>query len=300
MKILPPISQAMIDLYDRYTHDGDMSRRDLLAGLARLAGSAAAAATLLPLISARADAASRTDAADPRLRFDTLRYQGPRGPLMAYMAAPIDGMANARKVLVIHENRGLNEHIRDVTRRLALDGFIAMAPDFLSGLGETPRSGNGSQSADDIARQMIATLDRDSAVADGLAGIAMLDSWEKGRDVRPGAVGFCWGGGMVNSLAIAAGAKLRAASVFYGPSPAEIGGAARVRARMQFHFAGLDDRVNASAPAWIAALRSAGVKTEDWRYEGVNHAFNNDTSAARYDRAAADLAWGRTLAWLGA
>jgi carboxymethylenebutenolidase len=284
----PSISQAMIDLYDRFTHDGDMSRRDLMAGLARLAGGAAAAATLLPLIAARADAASATDPADPRLRFDTMRYPGPRGPLMAYMAAPREGMTRAMKVLVIHENRGLNDHIRDVTRRLALDGFIAMAPDFLSGLGETPRSSNGTQSAEDIARQMIASLDRDAAVADGLASLAMLDAWEKGRDARPGAVGFCWGGGMVNALAIAAGPKLRAASVYYGPSPTDSAGAAKVKARMQFHFAGLDDRVNATAPAWLTALRAAGAKTEDWRYEGVNHAFNNDTSAAR----------GRTLAWL--
>ncbi len=299
MSGMPKISQAMIELYDRFTHDQGMSRRDLMADLVRLTGSAAAAAAVLPLISARADAASRTSPTDERLEIDTMRYQGPRGPLMGYMASPKAGESRALKVLVIHENRGLNEHIRDVTRRLALDGFIAMAPDFLAGQGETPRTGNGTQSAEDIARQMIAALDRETAVADGLAGLSFLDDWEKGRDARPGAVGFCWGGGMANALAIAAGAKLRAASVFYGPAPSDTGAAAKVKAKMQFHFAGLDDRVNATAPAWIDALKAAGVRLENWRYDGVNHAFNNDTSEARYNRAAAQLAWSRTLAWLG-
>lgn len=294
----PVINQAMIALYDRFTHDGGMSRRDLMTEMARLAGSAAAASALLPLIAARADAAGLTSPTDPRVETDVMRFDTTTGGLTGYMARPERGRRNrALKILVIHENRGLNDHIRDVTRRLALDGFIALAPDLLSHQGETPRTGMNGESAEDIARKMIGALDRDQAVADLVAALAFLDSWEGGRDARPGAVGFCWGGGMVNLLAVAAGARLRAGTAYYGPAPSDVSGASRVRARMQFHYAGLDERVNATAPAWLAALKTAGVKTESFTYDGVNHAFNNDTSAARYNAAAATLAWQRTVAF---
>ncbi len=293
----PTVTQAMIDLYDRFTHDGTTSRRELMAGLARLAGSTAAAATLLPLIAARAEAAPLSNPEDSRLETDRLVYAGPAGQMVGYLARP-KRASRAEKVLVIHENRGLNDHVRDVARRLALAGFVALAPDFLSRLGETPRSGNGTQSAEDIARQMIGSLPREAAVADALSSLAFLDGYSEGRAV-PGAVGFCWGGGMVNALAVAAGAKLRAGVVYYGPSPAEPATvAARVKARMLFHYAGLDERINATAPAWTAALTAAGVKTDVNTWPGVNHAFNNDTSEARYDRTAAEAAWAKTIAWL--
>ena len=294
----PMISQAMIDLYDRFTHGTGTSRRALVAGLGRLAGGAAAAAALLPLIEARAEAASLTSATDSRLSTERVVYAGHNGRrLVGYLAQPARGAERLPKVVVIHENRGLNEHIRDVTRRLALAGHVALAPDFLSAQGETPRTGDGAATADDIARQMIAALDRGTAISDGVASLEWLDGYENGKGV-PGAVGFCWGGGMVNSLAIAAGNKLRAGVAYYGPAPADVSDVGRIRARLLLHYAGLDDRINAGAAAWQAALKAAGVKFEAHVYPGVNHAFNNDTSAARFDKAAADLAWGRTLAWL--
>ncbi|KPF72351.1 hypothetical protein IP88_10100 [alpha proteobacterium AAP81b] len=293
----PPISQAMIALYDRFTHGTGLSRRDMMAELARLAGGTAAATALLPLIAGSASAAGLTSPGDGRVEVSNMRYQGNGAALSGYMAAPVEGASRAPKILVIHENRGLNDHIRDVTRRLALAGFIALAPDLLARHGETPRTGMNGETAEDIARKMIAALDRPTAVGDALAALTFLNDWEQGRNARPGAVGFCWGGGMVNDLAVAAGNRLRAGTAYYGPAPSDLSGAAKVKARMQFHFAGLDDRINATAPAWLAALEAAGVKVESWKYEKVNHAFNNDTSEARYDRAAAQLAWERTLAW---
>ncbi|PZN96050.1 MAG: carboxymethylenebutenolidase [Alphaproteobacteria bacterium] len=288
------ISQAMIDLYDRFTHVGG-TRRELMTGLARLAGGVAAAAAVLPLIEARADAASLTSDTDSRITTQTVRYAGANCHAMAgYLAAPSRRADRARKVMVIHENRGLNEHIRDVTRRLALSGFVALAPDFLSPLGETPRSGDGTNNADDIARELISRLDRGATIADGVASLSWFDGYNHGTGV-PGAVGFCWGGAMVNSLAIAAGKRLRVGVAYYGMSPTDVSEAARVKAKLVLHYAGLDDRVNTGGPAWQAALRSAGVDVAAYTYPGVNHAFNNDTSAARYDAAAAKLAWQRTL-----
>ncbi len=293
----PPISQDMIDLYDRFTHVGG-SRRDLLSGLAKLAGGMAAATAVLPLIEARADAASLTSGADSRITAQRLVYAGAgETTMVGYLAQPARAASRAPRVMVIHENRGLTEHIRDVTRRLALAGFIALAPDFLTPLGETPRTGDGTNSADDIARELIGRLDRGATIANGVATLAWLDGYDVGSGV-PGAVGFCWGGGMVNAVAIAAGRKLRAGVAYYGPAPADTSGVANIRAKLLLQYAGLDERVNAGAAGWQAALQAARVKYEAYTYPGVNHAFNNDTSAARYDAAAAKLAWQRTLDFL--
>ncbi|NJC07660.1 carboxymethylenebutenolidase [Polymorphobacter fuscus] len=291
---LPPISQAMIAMYDHFTHVGG-SRRDLITGMARLAGGTAAALALLPLIEARADARALTSEADPRITAERIVFTLKNGVRMAgYIARPTRGGTRAPRAIVIHENRGLTDHIRDVTRRLALSGIVALAPDFLTPLGETPRTGNGTTSADDIARQLIGTLDPAQTVTNAVNTVKWLDDYSDGNGV-PGAVGFCWGGGLVNNLAIAAGPALRVGVAYYGPAPADLSGAARVKARMMLHFAGLDERINAGAAAWADALKAAGVKVEAFTYPGVNHAFNNDTSAARFDQAAADLAWGRTL-----
>ena len=299
MSDLPPVSPAMIALYDRFTHgDGSASRRDLIAGVAKLAGGTAAALALLPLIEARADAASLTSENDGRISAQRIVYAGPGGGRMVgYIAQPVRGAARAPKVMVVHENRGLTDHIRDVTRRLALSGFVALAPDFLSSQGETPRDGDGKNSADDIARELIGRLDRGTTLLEAVASLKWLDSYQDGKGV-PGAVGFCWGGGLVNTLAIAAGSKLRAGVAYYGPAPADSTGVPGIHARLLLHYAGLDARVNAGAAAWQAALTGAGVKFEAHTYDGVNHAFNNDTSAARYDKAASNLAWQRTLDWL--
>ncbi len=298
MPELPPISPAMIALYDRFTHAGDLSRRDLVARLARLAGGVAAATALLPLIEARAEAAPLTNPDDSRIETQRISWDGANGHAMVgYLAQPVSGAARGAKVMVVHENRGLNDHIKDIARRLALVGFVALAPDFLSAQGETPRTGDGTNSAEDITRQMIAQLDRGQVIADGVATLKWFDDYSVGAGV-PAAIGFCWGGGLVNELAIAAGKALRAGVVYYGPTPPDLNDARRIKAKLLLHYAGLDTRVNAGADAWQAALQAAGVTYEAYTYPGVNHAFNNDTSAARYDKEAARLAWGRSIAWL--
>ena len=291
---LPPISPAMIALYDRFTHVGG-TRRALVTGMARLAGGMAAALALLPLIEARAEAAPLTSENNPNIYAERIVFTLPNGVRMAgYIARPRRGAARLPKVMVVHENRGLTEHIRDVTRRLTLRGFVALAPDFLTPLGETPRTGDGTTSADDIARQLIGGLDPAQTVGNAVATLRWLDDYSEGHGT-PGAVGFCWGGGLVNNLAIAAGPGLRSGVAYYGPAPADIGLAPRVKARMTLHFAGLDDRINPRGAEWAAALADAGAKVEAFTYPGVNHAFANDTSEARFNQQANDLAWGRTL-----
>ena len=290
----PSISQAMIDLYDRFTHTGG-NRRELLDGLARLAGGVAAASAILPLIEARADAASLTSEDNSAIITDRIVYAGASGRMMSgYLVRPVRGKDRAPKVMVIHENRGLTEHIRDVARRLALSGFVVLAPDFLAPYGETPRTGDGKNSAEDIARTMIGQIDRGAMVADGVASLKWFDGYSEGRGT-PGAVGFCWGGGMVNALAVAAGKFMKTGVAYYGPAPIDASDAGKIKAKLVLHYAGLDERVNAGAPAWQAALTAAGVKFDAYTYDGVNHAFNNDTSEARYNKAAALLAWKRTI-----
>jgi carboxymethylenebutenolidase len=254
-----------------------------MAEMVKLAGSLAAAELLIAGIAASPAAASIVPPDDKRL---TIRTQTLAGGYKAYVAEPRTRSLKAT-VLVIHENRGLNDHIRDVARRLAVAGFRAVAPDMLSPSGGTPAN-------EDAARDAIGKLDLAKSVNDA---VAMLDELAKSsRGGKVGAVGFCWGGGFVNSLAIAAGDKLDAAVPYYGPAP-DPSEASRVQAAMAIHDAGLDNRVNATSFPWVEALRAAGKTVRFYLYDGVNHAFNNDTSAERYDKAAADLAWKRTLAF---
>ena len=190
--------------------------------------------------------------------------------------------------MVIHENRGLTAHIKDVARRIGLEGFRAVAPDFLSLSGGTPAN-------EDAGRDAIGKLDLAKVTADA---VTMLDELSKSsRGGKVGAVGFCWGGAFVNRLAVAAGDKLDAGVSYYGPAP-DPSEAAKVQAPLMIHLAGLDARVAQTAFPWIAALRAAGKPVTYQSYDGVNHAFNNDTSAERYNKAAADLAWQRTVRFL--
>jgi carboxymethylenebutenolidase len=274
--------QQAIYLYDRFTHDG-MERRAFMAEMAKLAGSVAAAELLVAGIAASPAAAAIVAPDDKRL---TTRTQSLVGGYKAYVAEPRTRSLKAT-VLVIHENRGLNDHIRDVARRLALAGYRAVAPDMLSPTGGTPAN-------EDSARDAINKLDLGKSVADAVAILGELEKSSRGGKV--GAVGFCWGGGFVNRLAVAAGDKLNAGVVYYGPAP-DPSEAAKVVAPMEFHDAGLDDRVNRGSFLWITALRQAGKTVKFFLYDGVNHAFNNDTSAERYNKPAADLAWTRTLAF---
>ncbi len=278
-------------LYDRFTHEG-RDRRAFMADLATLAGGTAAANALLATIAADPAAAAVVQANDARLSSSTVRWPVAGGRMLSgYRVVPKGAPGRLPTVVVIHENRGLTEHIRDVARRIALAGFVALAPDFLSASGGTP-------SDEDKARDAIAALDLSATTDDAVATVRWLGA-DKAGNGRVGAVGFCWGGALVNRMAIAAGPALAAGVAYYGPapSPAE---AARVRAAMLLHYAGLDDRVNATGMPWAKALAAAGVRVEAYTYPGVNHAFNNDTAVGRYDAAAAKLAWDRTIRFLHA
>jgi carboxymethylenebutenolidase len=277
------VDQRIIDLYDEYTH-APLDRRVFLERLAALAGGSAAAAAILPLLEARRAAAAAVAPDDPRVASETAVYQGKTGEVRGYLARPAEG-TGLPAVMIVHENRGLNAHIEDVTRRMALAGFLAYAPDFLSPAGGTPDD-------EDRAREMIQGLDPADTTADAVAGIAFLKGHPLGNG-RAGAVGFCWGGGVIGRLAVA-DADLDAGVVFYGqaPDPAD---AARIKAPLLLHYAGLDERINARVPAFREALAAAGVEHTVYMYEGANHAFHNDTSPGRYDAEAAALAWQRTI-----
>jgi carboxymethylenebutenolidase len=281
------IRAQAIALYDRFTHEG-MDRRLFMGRMVALAGSVAAAEALIGAISASPAAAAIIPENDKRIQTSTQNLLGltkfPRHT--AYVAEPVRGSRAAPTVMVIHENRGLNAHIKDVTRRLAVGGFYAVAPDFLSPSGGTPAN-------EDEARDAIGKLDLAAASA---AAVAMIGEFKVRLDGSPkvGAVGFCWGGAFVNRLAVAAGNQLHAGVVYYGtaPDPSE---APKVATPLMIHHAGLDDRVAQTLWPWVAALRAAGKPVTYFNYEGANHAFNNDTSAERYNKAAADQAWQRTL-----
>jgi carboxymethylenebutenolidase len=281
---------AAVALYDRYTHEG-MDRRAFMAELTRIAGSAAAASLLLATIAADPAAAALIGEDDKRIKAWRMRWPVGGGRTLAgYQAEPRARRAALGSVLVVHENRGLNPHIEDVARRLAVAGYRAVAPDLLSPVGGTPADA-------DLARAAIGKLDIGQAVADSVATLGLLKALP-GANGKVGAVGFCWGGGMVNRIAIAAGAALDAGVPFYGPAP-DPALAPRVEAAMLLHYAGLDERVNATGLPWSEALRAAGKRVEWFVYPGVNHAFHNDSSAERYNEAAAKLAWQRTLDFFG-
>jgi carboxymethylenebutenolidase len=273
--------QKAITLYDRFTHEG-MERRAFMAEMVKIAGSAATAELLIAGIAASPAAAAVVAENDPRI---TTRTQTLTGGYKAYVAEPRTRSLKPT-VIVVHENRGLNDHIRDVARRVAVAGYRAVAPDMLSPSGGTP-------SNEDAARDAIGKLDLGKSVSDAMAIVGELRKSSRGGKV--GAVGFCWGGGFVNRLAVAAGDQLAVAVPYYGPAP-DPSEALKVHAAMVIHDAGLDDRVNSTSFPWVEALRAAGKNVKFYLYDGVNHAFNNDTSAERYNKAAADLAWKRTLA----
>jgi carboxymethylenebutenolidase len=286
----PRISQEMIRLYDEYTHL-TLNRRGFIEKLTVLAGSSAAAYAIVPLLEANQASAAIVAEDDPRVATETITYPGASGEMTGYLARPANASGRLPAVMVVHENRGLNPHIQDVARRMALEGFLALAPDFLSPAGGTPAD-------EDRAREMIGNLDPARTVENAVATVEFLRGHEASNG-NVGAVGFCWGGGIVNQTAIHAGDALAAGVAFYGrvPEAAEV---PRIEAAMMLHYAGLDERINAGIPDYRAALEAAEVEHVIHMYEGVNHAFHNDTSAARYDKAAADLAWSRTVEFLKA
>ena len=284
----PLITQAMIDAYDEYTHL-TLDRRGFMDKLTRLAGSGAAAAAIAPMLAANSALAAQVAADDSRIKGEDVTYPGGKGDIKGYLARPAQASGKLGAVIVIHENRGLNEHIRDVARRVALEGFIALAPDLLSAEGGTP-------SNEDKAREMISGLDPARPIADDVATVAYLKTIDGGNG-KVGAVGFCWGGGQVNLLAVNA-PDLDAAVAYYGAQPQDPAAVAKIHAPLLLHYAGLDTRINAGIDAYKKALDENHKQYTVYVYEGVNHAFNNDTSAARYDKKAADLAWKRTIDFL--
>ncbi len=283
---IPKITQAMVDAYDEYTHL-TLDRRSFMDKLTKLAGSGAAAAIIAPMLAANSASAAMIAADDKRLRTKDVVYPGPKGDIKGYRASPADASGPLPAVIVIHENRGLNDHIRDVARRIALEGFVALAPDLLSSAGGTPAD-------EDKARDMIGALDAETPIDEGIATIAFLKA-EKATNGKVGVVGFCWGGGLVNDLAVNA-PDLGAGVAYYGRQP-KAEDVAKIKAPLLLHYAGLDTRINAGIDAYKKALEENGKTFEIYVYEGANHAFNNDTSEARYDKKAADLAWSRTVAF---
>jgi carboxymethylenebutenolidase len=278
------MKQPIIELYDAFTH-GQLSRRAFLerAGAA-LGGTAAAYAALAALENDYANAETVAER-DPRITAADVVVSGRTG-LKGYLARP-KGDGPRPAVLVIHENRGLNPHIKDVTRRVATEGFVALGLDFLSPEG-------GTSGDDDRNRRLLGAMTAQDKVARGRAALAWL-SRMPGATGKVGAVGFCWGGGLVNTLA-AAEPELDAGVAYYGAT-APAADVPAIRSPLLLHYGELDTRINAGIPAFEAALKTAGKTYEAHVYEGAHHAFNNDTSPERYNKAAADLAWSRTVGW---
>lgn len=278
--------QELLVLFDAYVH-GAVDRRGFLAGAQKFAKAGVTAAGLLAALSPNFAAGQQVPADDSRLKIERVSYPSPNGSgtVKGYLVRPANsGTSKLPTVLVIHENRGLNPHIEDITRRLALDGFMAFAPDALTPLGGYP--GN-----EDDARTAFAKLDPAKSREDFLAAVTYLKA-RPDTSGKVGAVGFCWGGGMVHQLAVRL-PDLAAGVPFYGntPDPSE---AAKVKTPLLVQRAEVDERINAAWPAYEAALKAANVKFTAYQYPGTQHGFNNDTTP-RYDAAAAKLAWSRTV-----
>jgi len=278
------MSPEIYDLYEEYAR-GAMDRRQFLGKLAMLAGGTAAAAALLPALESGPAMAQVVPKDDLRLETGYIKYPGETGEVRAYSARPKAG-AKLAGVIVIHENRGLNPHTEDVARRIALEGFMAIAPDALSPLGGTPE--NPSE-----AQPLFQKLDRQANTKNFVAAVAYLKTHPQATG-KVGCMGFCWGGGVTNQVAVNA-PDLAAAVPFYGsqPAPEDV---PKIKASMLIHYAGDDARINAGIPAFEEALKKAGIDYKIYMYEGAGHAFMNDTGT-RYHKEAAELAWRRTVAF---
>lgn len=275
------MDQKIINLYDEYTHS-QVSRKDFMRKLAILAGSTALAMTILPMLENNYAAAADFNSDD--VEVENIAYTGVDGEMKAVLAKP-KGKKNLGCVLVIHENRGLNPHIIDVTKRVAAEGFLALGVDALSPLGGTPTD-------EDKGRELIGKLDPEKNLQNYLKALEYLRNRKDGNG-KVGCVGFCWGGGMANKLAVN-DPKLQAAVAYYG-AQANVADVPKIKASLMLHYGGLDERINAGIPAYEQALKDNKIDYKIYIYEGVNHAFNNNTSPTRYNEAAAKLAWSRTI-----
>jgi len=282
------VNRDAVELYNEYIH-GDLPRRSFLKKLAGIAGSAAAAGALLPLLEPNYAWGQQVDVDDQRLVTGFVEYPGSDGPVRAYFARPAGQDGPLPGVLVIHENRGLNAHIEDVARRAALAGYVALAPDGLTYAGGAPQD-------QEAARDLFGESDRDRITHDVIAAVPYLASRDD-CDGSIGTVGFCYGGG-VALLCAAREPAVVAAVCFYG-RPLSTEDVAKVTAPLMMHYAGEDKRINESIPAFRALLDEQGVAYSLNMYPGTGHGFHNDTSAARYNADAANLAWDRTLNLFG-
>ncbi len=278
------MDQKIIDLHNDYTN-GLLDRREFIKKLAFLAGGTAAAIALLPLIENKYAQAQVVPKDDSRLHVENIKYPGETGDVLAHFARP-KGDKKLPGVIVIHENRGLNPHTEDVARRVALEGFLAIAPNALSPLGGTPEDVNE-------ARALMRKLDRQATLKNYLAAVKYLKTHPQSTG-KVGCTGFCWGGGVTNQVAVNS-PDLKAAVPFYGSQPASED-VPKIKASLLLQYAGLDERINKGIPEFEAALKKASVDYKIFMYEGAGHAFFNDTSS-RYHEEAAKLAWDRTIAF---
>ncbi len=277
----------VLKLFDGYIH-GKLARRDFLDRAAKYAVGGLTAAAMLESLTPNYALAQQVPKDDKRVKAEYLTYPSPKGSgtMRGYFAQPFNASGKLPGVVVYHENRGLNPYIEDVARRLALENFVAFAPDALTPVGGYPGT-------EEKAMQMFADLDSKKRTEDLLAAYGFLKSRPECNG-KVGAVGFCYGGGIVNMLAVRE-PGLAAAVPFYGAQPSAQD-AAKIKAPMLIHYAGLDERTNAGWPAFETALKANGVKYQEFVYANANHGFHNDTTP-RYDEAAAKLAWSRTIAF---
>jgi len=276
------MDQKIINLYDSYTHS-QISRKDFMKKLAVLTGSTALALTILP--SLESNYASAATVSNEDVHSEEITFPGAEGEMQGLFAMPKGNKKKLGTVIVIHENRGLTPHIKDVTKRVALAGFVALGVDALSPLGGTPEDENKG-------RDLIGKLDAEKNLQNYLKALDFLRAHPLGNG-KTGVVGFCWGGAMANKLAVA-DPLLNAAVAYYG-SQAKAEDVPKIKASLLLQYGGLDERINAGIPAYEAALKANKIDYQLYVYEGVNHAFNNDTAPTRYNEAAAKLAWKRTI-----
>jgi carboxymethylenebutenolidase len=277
------MDQRIINLFDEYTHR-PLSRKEFLDRLLVLAGNAALATTALSVLEPGYARAATVQPLAEDLVEETVTWPGDGAAVSGYLVHP-KAKKKRGAVVVIHENRGLTPHIKDVTRRVAQAGYLALGVDALSVMGGTPAD-------EDKGRELIGQLDPTKNLTNYLAALTYLRARPESNG-RTGCVGFCWGGGLANQLAVH-DSKLNATVAYYGQQP-KAEDVPQIKANVMLHYGGLDQRINAGIPAYEAALKAAHIHYELFVYEGVNHAFNNDTSPARYNPEAAKLAWERTL-----
>lgn len=279
--------QGLLDLYDGFAH-GLISRREFLERAAKYAVGGVTAAALLETLSPQYALANQVDPGDPAIKAETIEVSSPNGhgTTKAYLVKPAKAEGKVPGVVVVHENRGLNPYIEDVARRVAIAGFMALAPDGLTPLGGYPGT-------DEEGKAMQRKLDRGKLAEDFFAAFETLKS-HKDSTGKVGVVGFCYGGGVSNAMAVRF-ADLAAAVPFYGRQP-KAEDVAKIRAPLLLHYAGLDSRINAGWPDYEAALKANSKNYTAHVYPNVNHGFHNDTTP-RYDEAAAELAWERTIAF---